>query len=109
MTGDRPHLPLDAEPLPRLHPRELGTVAPGGPDVRHGAITTAEEPALWLPDAAPVPPRVDDLHRAPGRSAVVPSPSSLPATGGRTSLPWALAAVAGAWLLRRRSSVQERS
>lgn len=88
-AGDRPGLPLAAEPIGFLHPGLVGTVPPAPKDPAPRTPALAEEPALWL-----------DLS---GRPQPRPRPPvALPATGTRFGLAGAAVLAGAGWLLRRR-------
>ena len=47
MTGDRPGIPLEAEPLGFCHPLGAGAAVPGPVQPAGGPPFLEEEPALW--------------------------------------------------------------
>lgn len=101
-AGERPHLPLQSEPLPLLRAGVVGRPSPGPVQpVRH-RLALEEEPALRVHLAAPV-----TAGPAQGPPAPPPAPTgadrgSLPATGAALPLPVALGAIGLAWVLRQR-------
>lgn len=117
--GDRPNLPLEAEPALLLHPALTGGAVPFGVHPVPGPFGLEEEPALWPGVAGrPAAARMVSLAPVRLRGTTTPAPSaSLPvehhtglaATGLTSQLPIAGIAVAAlALLLRRRNEVAKR-
>ena len=75
--GDRPALPLAAEPFVQLVAPRTGTVTPGGPVPADGPFALGEEPALW--------PRLDLGAGSGGRAGDAASASGGSQSTGRAA------------------------
>lgn len=108
--GDRPHLALEDEPLPFLHPDRAGTATPRHQVGARPHLALEEEPAQWVDHPAraarsPLPSNGPDA--APdGRADRGALSRTLPATGARVT-GVAVLLLGLAWALRRREAIRQ--